>query len=87
MRKIVIYALIAFVLILLFYYTGAKIVGVIGGFLVALGIIKTGKQKHDDAKKRIDEAGENIEAKKHDADSALDFYDDFFDDSNGRRKP
>jgi len=81
--KIVLYIIIGVVFALLFYYAGAKIAGIIGAILAALGIIKTNKQRHKEAQIRIDKAGEEYEAKKHDADSALDMYDDFFSDDDG----
>ena len=76
-KKLIVYALIVIFTILGVYFFGTKGIGVIGIVLEALGL-KRGNNGLDEAKKRIQKAGEGFEAKKHDPDSALDFFDDFF---------
>mgnify|MGYP000919720103 FL=1 len=76
-KKLFVYALIVIFTIFGVYFLGTKVIGVIGMVLVALGL-KRANNGLDEAKKRIQKAGEGFEAKKHDPDSALDFFDDFF---------
>jgi len=82
-KKIYIYVLVIIVFLVGLYFLGTRIMAVIGFILATLGFTKSQKKKLKEAKDRIDKAGEDIEAKKHDADSALDFYDDFFADDDG----
>ncbi len=76
-KKLFVYALIVILTIFGVYFLGAKVIGVIGMVLVALGL-KRANNGLDEAKKRIQKAGEGFETKKHNPDSALDFFDDFF---------
>lgn len=82
-KKLYIYVLAFAVFLVGLYFLGTRIIGVVGTILVALGIGKIKKNGLDEAKKNIDKAGEDIEAKQYDADSALEFFDDFFSDSDG----
>lgn len=82
-KKIYIYVLVIIVFLVGLYFLGTRIMAVIGFILAGLGITKSKKDKLKEAKERVNKAGEDIEAKKHDADSALDFYDDFFTDNDG----
>jgi len=82
-KKIFVYALVFVVFIVGLWFLGARIMAAVGFILATLGFTKSQKKKLKEAKDRIDKAGEDIEAKKHDADSALDFYDDFFADDDG----
>ena len=82
-KKIFVYALVFVVFIVGLWFLGTRIMAAVGFILAALGFTKSQKKKLKEAKDRIDKAGEDIEAKKHDADSALDFYDDFFTDNDG----
>jgi len=75
-KKLFFYAILVIASIFGVYFLGTRIIGVIGTILVFLGLKEAKGYKR--AKKNIDKAGEDIEAKKHDADSALDFYNDFF---------
>lgn len=83
MKKVYLYLVVIIVLMVVGYFLGTKIAGIIGIILAALGLRKSNKDKLNEAKERVNKAGEDIEAKKHDADSALDFYDDFFADDDG----
>lgn len=82
MKKIYLYLIVILILMVLGYFLGTKIAGGIGFILAVFGLGKTKRLK--EAKERINEAGEDIEATKHDADSALKFFDDFFSDSDSK---
>lgn len=79
MKKIYLYIIIAVIIILVAIFFGARIAGLLG---LVVGGGAAVKKKKEKAQKNIEEAGENIEADKHDSDSALDMYDDFFDNSD-----
>ena len=79
-KKLYIYVLVFAAFLIGAYFLGTRVVGVVGAILVALGLKEANGYKK--AKENIDKAGEDIENKKHDAVSALDFYDDFFSDSD-----
>jgi hypothetical protein len=83
MKKIFFYVIIFVVFIVGLYFLGTRIMAVIGLLLAALGITKKREDKYKEAKNNINKAGENVEAKKHNANSALDFFDDFFSDDDG----
>ncbi len=75
-KKIIFYAILVIASIFGVYFLGTKLLGVAGTILIFLGLKEV--NNYEKAKKRIEKAGEDIEAKKHDPDSALDFFDDFF---------
>lgn len=78
----IILAIIAVIVVIAVgYFIGDKIAGGLGALLMFLGLRKTPQDKIDDAYDNIEEAGDQVEpAKKHDADSALNKFDDYFDD-------
>ncbi len=82
--KYIIYIVILIVIMLVGFYFGKSIEAGIGALLVFLGIRKSNKDKLKDAQKNIDEAGD-VDAKKHDTDSALDFFDKFFGNNDSSK--
>jgi len=80
LRKIYVYIIILIVILAAGFYFGKTLEAGLGALLVFLGIKKSNKTKREEAQKNIDEAGDKYEGEKHDADSALEFFDDFYDD-------
>lgn len=71
------------IIIAVVYYIGNTVGGVVGAILVFLGLRKTPQDKIDKAKENIEKAGDEVgPAKKHDADSALNKFDDYFDNEH-----
>ena len=83
-NKIWYYVAVVVILLVLGYWLGSEFATLIGIVLVFLGLRKSNKDKLKDAQDNIKEAGEDIEAKKHDSNSALDFFNDFFSKRNGK---
>jgi len=79
-----IYTAVLVILLILGYWLGSEFAALIGVVLVFLRLRKSNKDKLKAAQNNIDKAGEDVEAKKHDANSALKFFDDFFSKRNGR---
>jgi ABC-type protease/lipase transport system fused ATPase/permease subunit len=77
-KKIYIYILVVVVFLVGVYFLGTRITGAIAFILAALGLAKTKKDQVEKAKERINKAGDDVEAVKHDSDSALKFFDNFF---------
>lgn len=65
------------------FYFGKSIEAGIGALLIFLGLKKSNKEKLKDAKENIDKAGDDINAEKHDSDSALNKLDNILSDDNG----
>ena len=83
MKKIYLYLIVAVIIILIGIFFGTKIAGLLG--IVAGGGAVMQKKK-EEALKNVDEAGEKVEATKHDSDSALGLFDDFFSDADSEDK-
>lgn len=83
--KYIIYIVVLIVIMAVGFYFGKSLEAGLGALLIFLGIKKSNKDKLKDAQKNIDEAGEDIEAEKHDTDSALDFFDKFFNNDKGSK--
>ena len=83
-NKIWYYVAVVIILLVLGYWLGSEFATVVGAVLVFLGLRKSKKDKLKDAQDNIKKAGEDVEAKKHNSDSALDFFDDFFSKRNGK---
>lgn len=84
MKKIYLYILIFILLLIIINFLGVKITGIVGLILSAFGLIKYNKNELEEAKERINKAGEDIEATKHDVNTALDFFDRFFSGDNSK---
>ena len=77
---------ILFIAIVLYYF-GSKVAAVFSGLLMFLGLRKSPQDKIDEAKENVEKAGDDIEKPSpNTSNSALDKFDDFFDESNGSDK-
>ena len=83
-KKFLIYAAVIVILLILGYWLGSEFATVVGAVLIFMGLRRSNKEKLKDAQDNIKKAGEGVEAKKHDSDSALKFFDDFFSKRNGK---
>ena len=77
-KKIYIYILVAVIFLVGVYFLGTKITGAIAFILAALGLVNKKKGQVEKAKERTNKAGDDVETIQHDADSALNFFDNFF---------
>lgn len=77
----IVLAVVAVIIIIaIVYFVGDMVGGVVGAVLIFLGLRKTPQDKIDEAKENIEKAGDEVgPAKEHDVDSALNKFDDYFD--------
>lgn len=72
---------------IIIYYFGNKVAAVLSGLLMFLGLRKTPQDKIDDANDNIEKAGDEIEKPDGNTpESALDKFDDFFDERDSSNK-
>lgn len=72
MKKIYWYLLIIAGIMIIGYFAGVRIAGILGAIAVLFG----GKSQYDKAKEKVDKAGDDIEAEHFDnADSAAEYVD------------